>query len=74
MANELLAHAASGQTLYAVPLGAAGHAWNGSAFAASDGDDWAGYAIATPDIEASGRLFHSDACHTTLRKIPSCRP
>jgi hypothetical protein len=57
MANELLAHAASGQTLYAVPLDAGGQARNGSAFIAMDGDDWAGYAIATPDTKAGGQLL-----------------
>lgn len=50
----MLATAATGLTLYAVLLDAAGEAWNGSAFETPSAANWSDYALAMAEADTTG--------------------
>lgn len=50
----MLATAATGQTLYAVLLDAAGDAWNGAAFETPSAAAWDSYALAMSEADTTG--------------------
>lgn len=58
MSNELQAYTTTGLTLYAVLLDGTGQAWNGSAFEALAGANWATYDIAL--TEAAAGIYLGD--------------
>ena len=58
MANELQAQLSTGSTLYAILLNSVGQVWNGSAFEAVNGANWATYDIALTESVAG--LYTAD--------------
>jgi len=58
MSNELQAFLSTGSTLYALLLNSVGQVWNGSAFEAVNGDNWATYDIALTESVAG--LYTAD--------------
>ena len=58
MTKELQAQLSTGSTLYAILLNSVGQVWNGSAFVAVNGANWATYDIALTESVAG--LYTAD--------------